>query len=147
MTFVSKWAPHAARVLFGLIFLVFGLNFFFGFLPQPPPPPEPALGFMTGLLASGYVFPLIKGIEIAAGIALLANRFVPLALVLLAPIVVNIVGFHLLAPPAGMAIAILLLELYLAWVHRGAFAPLFRARLTGETSEPKRAFNRPAHAA
>jgi putative oxidoreductase len=129
MTIVATWAPPVARTLLGLVFLVFGLNHFLGFLPQPPVP-EAALPFLGGLGSAGYVFPLIKALEIAAGIALLSNRFVPLALTVLAPIIVNIVGFHVvLAPSYPLPLAILGLELYLAWSYRAAFAPMLRARV------------------
>lgn len=120
----------AARVLFGLTFLVFGLNGFFHFLPQGSPPPAGAMAFVIALLKTGYMFPLIKGIEVAAGVLLLSNRFVPLALTLLAPIIVNIVAFHTLLAPSGAAVAgvVLALELYLAWAYRAAFLPMLAAR-------------------
>ena len=75
-----------ARTLLGLVFVVFGLNFFFHFLPMPPMEGAPA-AFMGALFATGYMFPLIKGTEVVAGAMLLGNRFVPLALTLLAPII------------------------------------------------------------
>jgi uncharacterized membrane protein YphA (DoxX/SURF4 family) len=135
MTSLAKWGPHVARVVLGLVFVVFGANYFFDFLPPQPPPPDDALPFLGGLVASGYIFPVIKSIEIAAGVALLANRFVPLALVLLAPIIVNIVLFHtVLAPALPIPLAILALELYLAWSYRGAFAPMLRARVAPATA-------------
>jgi putative oxidoreductase len=130
MTLFQKWAPHAARSVLGLIFFVFGLNYFLNFLPPQPTPPEGALAFLGGLAASGYVFPLIKAIEVAAGAALLANRFVPLALTLLAPIIVNIAAFHfLLAPAYALPSVLLALELLLAWSYRAAFAPMLRAQV------------------
>lgn len=129
MGFLAKWGPSVARVALGLIFFTFGLNYFLEFLPAPPPPPAQALAFVGGLAAGGYLFPLIKVIEVVAGAALLANRFVPLALTLLAPIIVNIAAFHfLLAPSYAMPIVLLMLELYLAWRHRAAFLPMLRAR-------------------
>jgi len=129
MRFLAKWGPVAARVTLGLIFFVFGLNYFLKFLPTPPPPPEQAMAYLSGLVAGGYVFPLIKTIEVVAGVALLTNRYVPLALTVLAPIIVNIAAFHfLLAPSYGMPVALLALELYLAWKHRAAFLPMLRAR-------------------
>ncbi|HLP24444.1 MAG TPA: DoxX family protein, partial [Acidobacteriota bacterium] len=92
--------------------------------------PPKLVAFDAGLRSSGYLFELIKGTETAMGVLLLLNRFVPLALVILAPIVLNIVLVHLLLAPSGLPIAVvvLALELYLAWVHRRAFAPLLRAR-------------------
>jgi uncharacterized membrane protein YphA (DoxX/SURF4 family) len=120
--------PTAARILLGLVFLVFGLNGFLQFLPQPPLP-EPAGAFMGALAATGYMFPLIKGTEVVAGLMLLGGRFVPLALVLLAPVVVNIVAFHVVLAPANMGLValVLALEIYLAWAYRGAFAGVLKA--------------------
>lgn len=131
MSQLSKWGPTVARVALGLVFVVFGLNFFFNFLPAQPPPPEKALPFLGGLMASGYIFPVIKVIEVAAGVALLSNRFVPLALTLLAPLIVNIALIHvLLVPSYGMAVVLVALELYLAYSYRAAFAPMLRARVS-----------------
>jgi len=120
--------PTVARVLLGLVFLVFGLNGFFHFLPQPPAPPR-AMAFAGALAASGYFFPLLKTIEVTAG-ALLLMGFVPIALTLLAPIIVNIVAFHLFLSPGNYPVVGLVLaaEIYLAVVHRAAFAPLFARR-------------------
>lgn len=129
MTKPSKLAL-ASRLILGLVFVVFGLNGFLQFLPQPPLPAGPALTFVTGLLASGYFFPMLKAIEVVAGVLLLAGLFVPLVLTVLAPIVVNIVAFHLFLVPGGMPIALLVLaaELHQAYVHRAAYAGLFQAR-------------------
>lgn len=122
----DRTSAHVGRIFLGLIFFVFGLNGFLQFLPQPPLPPK-ALPFITGLASAGYFFPLLKGIEVIAAVLLLSNRAVPLALVMLAPIVVNIAAFHFVLAPggAGIAIVVLALELFVAWKHRAAFAPLF----------------------
>jgi uncharacterized membrane protein YphA (DoxX/SURF4 family) len=129
MNAITKHLPTAARIFLGLVFTVFGLNFFLHFIPQPPAPPQ-ANAFTGALLASGYLFPLLSSSEVLAGLLLLRNRFVPLALAMLAPIVVNIVGFHLALAPAGLPVAlpVLAAQLYLAWSHRAAFAPMLRAR-------------------
>lgn len=129
MRAIARHLPTASRLLLGTIFLVFGLNFFLGFIPQPPPPAE-AGAFLGALAASGYVFAIVKPVEIVAGLLLLSNAFVPLALTLLAPIVVAITGYHLSLDPAGAApaLVVLALELVLAYFYRHAFAPLFRAR-------------------
>jgi hypothetical protein len=128
MSSVLRYAPATGRFLLGAIFFVFGLNGFLHFLPQPPLQGAP-LAFISALFASGYVMPLVKGTEVVAGALLLGNRFVPLALALLAPIVVAIVGFHLVLAPAGaaMALVVLGLELALAWSYRRAFAPMLKA--------------------
>ena len=119
----------AARLFLGLVFTVFGLNFFLHFLPTPAMPPA-AGAFVGALLASGYLFPVVKTVEVTAGLMLLSGRFVPLALTLLAPIVVNILGFHLFVERGGLGVplAVLVAGLYLAFANRDAFAPLLRAR-------------------
>ncbi len=121
MNAVKRHLPTAIRLLTGLIFVVFGLNGFLGFLPMPPLP-EGAGAFMGALAATGYMFPLIKGTEIVAGLMLLSGRLVPLALVLLAPVIVNIVLFHfILAPPNPMTFFLIFAELFLAYAYREAF--------------------------
>jgi hypothetical protein len=92
---------------------------------------------------------LVKVIELVAGLALLTNRFVPLALALLAPIIVGILAVHLLLMPAGAPIAVVLLalELVTAWSYRAAFAPMLRARVTPDPVVPALARTREhAHA-
>jgi len=123
----------AERVLLGLMFAVFGLNGFLNFIPPPTQPlPEGAVAFGTALMKTGYMFPLIKGTELLVGLLLLSNRFVPLALVVLAPIVVNIVAFHIFLEPSGavMSVVILAFHLHLAWWHRAAYRPLLVSRAT-----------------
>jgi uncharacterized membrane protein YphA (DoxX/SURF4 family) len=129
MNAISRKLPTVARLALGLIFFVFGLNGFFHFLPQPPAPPR-AMAFAGALFASGYFFPLLKAVEVAAGALLLAGVFVPFALTLLAPIIVNIAAFHLFLAPGNYAVVgiVLAAEIYLAVVHRAAFAPLFARR-------------------
>src|SRR6478736_2832417 len=122
---LSSRLPTIARVLLGLVFFVFGLNGFLHFLPQPPPPAR-ALAFMGGLASTGYFFPLLKATEVAGGVLLLAG-FVPIALTLLAPVIVNIVAFHTFLAPGNWPVVGLVLasEIYLAVVHRATFASLF----------------------
>lgn len=123
-----KYIPLAARIFYGLIFFVFGLNYFFNFIPTPPNMPEKAAAFAGAMMQTGYMFPLIKLTEIVAGAMLLVGVAVPLALILLAPIVVNIVFFHLFLTPGegtGMMVALVLLLLYLAYVYRDAYKSLF----------------------
>jgi len=129
MSRARRIAPEVARVLLGLVFFVFGLNGFLHFIPQPPHEGVAAT-FLGGLAASGYFFPLLKGTEVLAGAALLANRFVPLALVVLAPIIVNIFAFHaaLDASGVGLAVVLVALEIGLAYAHRKVFAPLLVAK-------------------
>jgi hypothetical protein len=127
-TSVQRIMTAAARILLGFIFFASGLNGFFQFV-APPAMEGRAATFIEGLVASGYVFPLLFATYVVAGGALLAGRFVPLALVLLAPAIVNIFAVHVLYAPHGLAVAILVvaLEVFLAWRHRDAYRPLFRA--------------------
>ncbi len=127
----KKIAISVARVLLGLVFFVFGLDGFLHFVPQPTtPPPEGAMNLAIAFLQSGYLFPLIKGTEVLGGLLLLSNRFVPLALVLLAPVVVNIAAFHLFLAPEGtwLALALVAVEITLAWAYRAAYRPLLAVR-------------------
>lgn len=126
-----RHAPTVVRVLFGLAFAVFGLNGFLNFIPPPPDPlPAPAMAFAGALLATGYMMPLIGATQLVSGLLLVTNRFVPLALLLLAPFFVNSLCFHLFLEPSGlpMAMGFSAIELYLAWIHRTAYRPLFKAR-------------------
>ncbi len=128
---LASYLPTVARVFFGLLFVVMGLNGFLHFLPMPSTAMPPGLiAFTHGLEASGYMVPLIFGTQVIAGALLLANRFVPLALAMLAPVIVNIVLFHAFLQPAGlpMAVLVVVIEIYLARVHRDAFRGVLAAR-------------------
>jgi hypothetical protein len=140
MTRTQYKAKTAARLALGATFAVFGLNGFLQFIPQPPPSGLAAV-FLGGLAASGYMFPLLKATEVIVGLLLLSNRFVPLALTILAPIVVNIVAFHLFLAPAGLALPIVVaaLGIYLASTERRIFAPFFRARSSEQVPASERA--------
>src|SRR6185437_9135396 len=119
-----KIATVIARVLMGLVFIVFGLNGFFHFIPQPKTPmPDAAQKFMAGLMATGYMFPLLFGLQTLVGVMLVAGLFVPLAIVLIAPVIVNIILFHVFVMPATIApgIVVLVLECYLVWAYRSYF--------------------------
>ena len=124
----SKYAVIGARVILGLIFAVFGLNGFFQFMPMPPMP-GPAGAFAGALAASGYFFPFMKSIEVITGVMILTGIQLPFALILLAPIAINIFLFHLfLVGPGtiGMAVVILALMLFLAWNFRSHYAAIFK---------------------
>ena len=133
---VVRHLPTVGRILMGLLFFVFGLNGFLHFIPEPKTAmPEGAAAFAGALMKTGYMFPLIVGTQLLVGVLLLLNRFVPLALALIAPIIVGIVTFHLFLAPSGMAIAlvVLVLELYLAWVYRKAYRPMLASHTTPGT--------------
>jgi uncharacterized membrane protein YphA (DoxX/SURF4 family) len=128
---VVRYLPSAARILTGFMFFVFGLNGFLNFIPQPKTPmPDGASAFAGALMKTGFMMPLIMGTQLIVGVLLLLNRFVPLALTLIAPIIVGIVSFHLFLAPSTIApgIVVAVLELYLAWSYRGAFRPMLAMR-------------------
>lgn len=133
---VRSKVPVVARTLLGLAFLVFGANFFLHFLPEPAPPPE--AGAFLGALFTGKILTIIKVIEVGAGVLLITNRFVPLALTLLAPVEIGILAFHAVFAPAGLPLPAILvaLTIYLAWAYRAAFAPMLRARVEPLVPEP-----------
>jgi len=130
---ITRYLPAIVRVLMGLSLFVFGLNLFLNFIPQPKDPiPEGAMAFVGALVGSGYMMPLIGITLLVVGALLLINRFVPLALALFAPFIVNSVTFHFFLERTGlpMACVFLVLELYLAWAYRAAFRPMLTARVT-----------------
>ena len=129
MNTITRKFPTIARIGQGFVFATFGLNKLVPFLPQPPISGPPAQ-FFGALFATGYMIPLIAVTEIVAGVLLLSGRFVPLALTLLAPVIVNILAFHLFLAPAGVGVplVVLALELYLAWAYRDVFAPMLQMR-------------------
>ncbi|AHF93893.1 DoxX protein [Opitutaceae bacterium TAV1] len=130
---LTRHLPTVARVLLGLPLLVFGLNLFLNFIPQPETPmPEGAVAFAGALVNSGYMMPLIGVTQLIVGVLLLTNRFVPLALALFAPFIVNSIAFHLFLERSGLPVAavFLALELYLAWCYRNSYRPMLAARAT-----------------
>ena len=116
-----------ARLLLGLAFTVFGLNFFLNFIPAPPPEPGFAGDFFKVFVGSGYAH-VIGAVQLLCGLLLLAGRFVPLALTILAGTIFNILVFHILMAPAaiGPGIVVALLEIFLIWSYRDRFAGIVR---------------------
>jgi uncharacterized membrane protein YphA (DoxX/SURF4 family) len=114
------------RVILGLGLIFFGLNKFFGFMPIPELP-EDASSFMTSLEASGYVLPVVGFLEVLIGLLLVANKAVPFALLLLTPISINILLFHLFLdlPGIGGAIVIAVINVVLIYKHWKVYKPLF----------------------
>jgi putative oxidoreductase len=116
-----------ARVLLGLIFVVFGLNIFLLFIPMPPPPPTLLGDFSKALFLSHYLH-VVGALQVIGGALLLLGRFVPLGLTLLVPVIVNIDLVHILMDPSGLPMAALvsILAIFLVWRYREAFAGLVR---------------------
>src|SRR4051812_22447064 len=107
---VMRTASTIARYLAGIIFLVFGLNGFLNFIPLPPPGGI-AGQFMGTLYASHYLW-VIFAFQVVAAVLLLANRYVPLAVAVLAPVIVNILVFHALMAPSGLPLALFVAVLW-----------------------------------
>jgi hypothetical protein len=129
----TRHIATVARILMGLPLFVFGLNGFLNFIPQPKTPlPEGAMAFAGALVNTGYMMQLIGATLLIVGALLLSNRFVPLALALFAPFIVNSLAFHLCLEHTGlpMAVVFLAFELYLAWTYRAAYRPMLTARVT-----------------
>lgn len=124
-----KIASLVARILLGLVFLVFGLNGFLNFIPAPPMPDGPAKQFV-GVFMSSHWGNVVSAIEVVCALLLLAGRYIPLALALIGPVIFNILLFHILLAPSGIApgLVVTLLWFLIFAHHRAAFAPLFDAR-------------------
>lgn len=122
-----KIALKIITALFGLFWLVFGLNNFLHFFPIPEPS-QAGADFMQALENTGYVLPLVYGAQVVAGLMLLVRQFVPLALLLLAPIVVNILLYDLFLNPSGLVIGCVIGALYVAVLfnQKHKFIPLLK---------------------
>lgn len=127
-----KIAMIIVRTLLGLLFLFGSAAYFFN-LVTPPPMEGNIKTFNEGLAASGYFFTLLKVTELVCSIAFLTGRFVPLALVVIAPIVINIFFVHVFLERTGLPVAIFLVlaTSFLAYCYRDSFRPLLRAKPEG----------------
>jgi uncharacterized membrane protein YphA (DoxX/SURF4 family) len=115
-----------ARLLLGLGFLIFGINGFLQFMPNPPVTPE-AGALLGAFAATGYFFPMIKVLEMVVGVLLLANLLAPFAVVLVTPILIGITTIHLFLNPAGLPMMIILhlLHGFLVFSYKGYYTTLF----------------------
>ena len=115
------------RILIGMLLAVSGLNKFFGFMPMPEMT-ETGMAFMMALVKSKYIMSTIAIVEIIGGALLITNIAVPFALVILAPIVINIFAFHLLLDPAGVGVGVVLMASlgWFAWNRKDRFLILFK---------------------
>lgn len=123
-----KIATAILRVLMGLLFLFASITYLFKLI-QPPPLTGAMKTFNDGLEASVYLMPTVKVIELLCGIAFVVGRFLPLAAVLITPIIVNIVLVHAFLQPEGLPIAAFLVVAngFVAYQHRESYRPLFKA--------------------
>ena len=117
------------RTLMGLLFLFASITYFFHLI-TPPPATGDVKTFNDGMMAARYLMPLTKTFELLCGLAFVTGRFVPLAALLISPIIVNIVCFHAFLDPKDLPPALFLVVAngFLGYYHRDRFAPLFRAK-------------------
>src|SRR6202790_5087239 len=143
---VMKTASVIARYLAGVIFLVMGLNGFLNFIPFSPPAGV-AGQFMGALYVSHYLW-VIFAFQVIAGVLLLLNRYVPLAVAVLAPVIVNIISFHALMAPSGLPLALVVAVLWaLIFVDvRSAFTGLFQSRADRSSKRSRDLTNVPVRA-
>lgn len=136
----KSWMITLSRWLLGFVFIAAAVNHFPQFIKDPPMPPA-AVALHRALTASGYIFQIVVAVEVIAGGLLLLGVLVPFALILLAPVIVNIFCFHLFLAPGGLPVAIVLaaLEIIVTWHYREAFAPLFEARAMTELGRRQQA--------
>jgi len=135
-----KMATTISRLFLGFMMVVSGVDGFLGVLPQWPMTPEGA-AFIGALRDSGYLWEVTKGAELLCGLALLAGRFVPLALTVAAPIVLNIVLFQVfIGVPSILPLDFLLLALglFLAWAYRDNFRGVLTARAAPGPAKPEK---------
>jgi hypothetical protein len=124
-----KIASAIARILLGVIFLVFGSNTFLNFIPAPPL--TGPLGQFAGALSASHYIYAVGLFQVVPAILLLVNRYVPLGLALLAPVIVNICFVHIFMAPDGLPLAALVVILWsvTAYPVRSAFFPLFQQKV------------------
>ncbi|MAP55718.1 DoxX family membrane protein [Altibacter sp.] len=115
------------RILLGLILLFFGLNKFIDFMPMFEMP-NAAANFLESLKSSGYVFYVVAILELTVGLLLLINKWVPFALILFAPISINILLFHLFLDVSDVIVAIVItvFNAILIYKYWRAYRPLFQ---------------------
>lgn len=114
-------------LIFGLFWLIFGLNNLLHFFPIPEPS-ERGLAFITVLDQSGYILPLVYTTQVMAGLLLIANYFTPAALLMLAPITGNILLYDMFLNPSGLVIGVIITGIHggLFYVNREALMPLLK---------------------
>lgn len=125
---LMKKAKLVIRILLGLMLVVFGLNKFLQFMPMPPMP-EAAGEFMGALMKSGYIMIVVAIVEVLSGVLLLANKYQPLVLVILFPVLLNAFLFHLFLDIAGIggAAMAMAMNIFLFVANKESYSELFNA--------------------
>lgn len=128
MSKFNKYFSITLRTLMGALFVFSGLNGFFQFVPPPEGGmSQGAMDLSIALMNSGFLMQMVFAVQLIGGLLLLTGFFVPMGLILLAPIILVILAFHIFLAPEGNAMAIILclISIYLAWLNKKSFAPLF----------------------
>lgn len=122
-----KITTTISRIILGFIYLVFGLDYFFKFIPYQPNHTGNVAAFKAGLMGVGYFYPMLKSIQIVGGISLLINRYAPFAAVVVFPISLNVFLYHTILVPSGWLMGVLLLvpNLFLGYAYRKYYGGLF----------------------
>ena len=122
-----KHSTTIARVLLGALYLIFGLDYFFRFIPYQPAHTGAAEALKTGLIGTGYIYPMMKSMQVLGGLSLLINRYAPFSAVILFPNSLNVFLLHTILVPSGWLMGVLLLvpNLYLGYAYRKYYAGLF----------------------
>jgi hypothetical protein len=115
------------RILLGFLYLVFGLDYFLHFIPYQPMHTGPAADLKTGLMGTGYVYPMMKTMQVLGGLSLIINRYAPFSAVMLFPISLNVFLFHTILVPSGFLMGVFLLvpNLFLGYAYREYYKGLF----------------------
>ena len=122
-----KTVTTISRIILGFIYLVFGLDYFFHFIPYEPNHTGKVAAFKAALMSIGYFYPMIKSIQIAGGLSLLINRYAPFFAVVLFPISVNVFLYHTILVPSGWLMGVLLIvpNLFLGYAYRNYYRGMF----------------------
>lgn len=127
-----KTTVLVSRIILGLLYLIFGLDYFLHFIPYQPAHTGVTGALVSGLKGVGYIYPYMKAIQIVAGLCLLFNRYPAFAAVVVFPISLNVFLFHTILVPSGWYMGCLLLgpNLLLGWGYRKYYAGMFTAKPT-----------------
>jgi putative oxidoreductase len=122
-----KNATLIFRILLGFIYLVFGLDYFLHFIPYQPMHTGNAAALKTGLMETGYIYPMMKTIQIVGGLSLLVNRYAPFFAIVLFPISLNVLLFHTILVPSGWLMGVFLIvpNLFLGYAYRQYYEGMF----------------------
>ena len=115
------------RILLGILYLVFGMDYFLHFIPYQPMHAGKAAALKDGLIGTGYIYPMMKSIQIVGGISLLVNRYAPFFAVVLFPISLNVLLFHTILVPSGWLMGVFLIgpNLFLGYAYRECYKGMF----------------------